>query len=158
MLSAGPAERDPKLLRHRLSEGQHDLFEVEVDFAAGQPCGRIWLAFPAGMLRLPTEVAVPVDETEKQFDPDWAARLEATVLAAPITVDAVLYRFPARLRDLAAFKPGEFLDLNGLSLATADLELAGRDGVLPVYTGQIGARRFNKAFLVESRADAPVTA
>lgn len=146
-------EPEPKALLHRLPEGAYSVMDVHLDIGDGLLSGVLQLALTAGAMQLPEEAAPPSEaQVAEAIDPAWGAALSRAIYAAPMCLNAVVYRLPMRLRHLQTLAPGQVLELQGLSLQDAVLEWPDKDQPRPILSGRIGARKTSKAFLIEDIA------
>lgn len=133
-----------------LADGTFRVMQMGLDISGGAREGSMLLALPSDVSLLPVEGAAPEITS-------WADRLRAAVMAAPLSFDAVLHRFPVSLQEITALQPDSLLPLRGCTVGDVQLEtLDGRTfapGRLGQVAGKIAVRLEAKA--LDELADMP---
>lgn len=161
---------DPRPLGLLLEDVTYRTWQVEIGFGAGaERRGSLLWAVPVNgrgqaLRRLPGAASGPAATpteaaAQPPAEPDWGARLEASVLGAPATLDAVLHRVTLPLAAVMGLRPGMQLPIPADALENIVLEGAGRRRLSAARLGQHRGQRALRLIEEEdAAADAPAAA
>ena len=129
---------DPRPLALMLEEGMFSILQFQVALGFGARTGH-WTVI------LPVPVTLASDDQCADGpgrEDDWAARMQATVAASPVLVDAVLCRMKITLTEALRLRPGDVLRVPETALETLSLEGIGP---VPLAVGRLGQARGQRA-------------
>ena len=123
-----------------LADGQYRVVRFTLDFGAGGRQGLLILALPAGG-------EVVAEPPEPAPDPArFGQALQASVLAAPATLNAILHRMRLPFQMVEGFAPGQVVPLQGCTVSSVRVE--GPDGRL-VARARLGQMSGQRALRIE---------
>ncbi|MHC0054471.1 FliM/FliN family flagellar motor switch protein [Actibacterium sp. D379-3] len=133
---------DPRLLGFALADTGYHGVRMQLELPSGG--GELFLALPEPPSASGTAPAPDRGE--------WGAALRGSVLAAELTVEAVLARIRLPLSQLAGLKAGDVLPLPGHSIGAVRLEGAGR---ALIASGRLGRTRGDRAVRLDGATATP---
>ncbi len=130
---------DPRPLGLMLEEGAYQVHHLRVALGFGARQGDWMLILPIADTSGRNPDTQPDADQEAK---DWAARLEATVTASPVQIDAVLCRVQISLTEALRLRPGDMLRLPEAALESLSVETIGHAAL---GIGRLGQARGQRA-------------